>query len=224
MNCRVCGSELPDGALFCGECGSSVTATLLRRSAAEDSRPSDTTIIEPLPKPAVVGPRSTVHSVPVPMPAVTSEVADAADDTDAADAVDAVDAVRSAPVAPPVPDVAPTVEPVMAPTGVTFTLDVSTGERVLVTGSGLLGRRPIAQPGEMFDQLVSIADAGRSVSKTHLEFGVDAGQLWVCDRYSANGTVVVPIDAPSRVCEPGRRYRVARGSRVELGDQSFHVS
>jgi hypothetical protein len=128
------------------------------------------------------------------------------------------------PEAEPVPAPATVPAPDPASDRVTFTLEFSTGERILVTGPGLLGRRPIAQPGELFDQLVSIADTGRSVSKTHLEFGVDANQLWVCDRYSANGTVIVPREAPARVCEPGRRYRVARGTRVELGDQYFEVS
>ncbi|HEY5224179.1 MAG TPA: FHA domain-containing protein [Microbacteriaceae bacterium] len=106
---------------------------------------------------------------------------------------------------------------------VTFTLSASTGERIIVTGSGLLGRRPMAQPGEIFAQMVSIADTQRSVSKTHLEFGIDTGELWVCDRYSANGTVIRLPGGVPRICEPGRRYRVQRGARVDIGDQYLDV-
>ncbi|WP_233265427.1 hypothetical protein [Leifsonia sp. AG29] len=105
-----------------------------------------------------------------------------------------------------------------------FTLSFSTGEVVEVTGSGLLGRRPITQPGETVDQLVVVSDPARSVSKTHLEFGLEGGELWICDRYSGNGTVAHPLGGVARHCEAGRRYRVTRGTRVEIGDQWFDVS
>jgi predicted component of type VI protein secretion system len=190
--------------MFCGECGSSVTATRIQRPAARDPRPSDTTIIAPLPRPAVAGPRSTVHSVPVPQPQFTAEVPEHAAQAEPA----------------PERQQAPS-EPVVVPE---FALTASTGEEFSITGSGLLGRRPIAQPGESVEQYVAIADTGRSVSKTHLEFGIEAGQLWICDRYSANGTVIVPRGGEPRMCEPGRRYRVAPGSRIEIGDQYLDVS
>ncbi len=205
MNCRVCGSELPAGALFCGKCGSSVTATRVRPPAVADPRPSDTSVVQPLPKPAVVG---------------RFPGDDRVDE-------EAVVSLESAPVVPlptgvPVSDPADAAEPERA--HVTFTLAFSTGETITVRGSGLLGRRPIAQPGETFDQLVSIADPGRSVSKTHLEFGLEGDALWFCDRYSGNGTIVRPPDGVVRQFEPGRRYRVARGTRVEIGDQFFDVN
>ncbi|MHA7987104.1 FHA domain-containing protein [Rathayibacter sp. CAU 1779] len=106
---------------------------------------------------------------------------------------------------------------------VPYVLSFSTGERVVVVGAGLLGRRPYPQQTERFDQLVSIADNERSVSKTHLEFGLETGELWVCDRYSANGTVIIPPAGAPHRCEPGRRYRVPRGGRVEIGDHWFDV-
>ena len=205
MNCRVCGSELPEGALFCGECGSSVTATRVRPPAVADPRPSDTSIVERLPKPAVVG-----H-----FPGD-----DGGDEK-------AVVPLESAPVVPvpgdvPVPALTASAESENA--HVAFTLSFSTGESITVHGTGLLGRRPVAQPGETFDQLVAIADPGRSVSKTHLEFGLEGDELWLCDRYSGNGTIVRPPGGVIRQFEPGRRYRVARGTRVEIGDQFFDVN
>lgn len=105
----------------------------------------------------------------------------------------------------------------------TFLLQFSTGESVVVTGTGLIGRRPAAQPGEFFDQLVPVYDPSRSMSKTHIEFGIADEQFWIIDRFSGNGTaVLVPDAAPKRV-DPGKRYFLPRGSRVDVGDQFFIV-
>lgn len=110
-----------------------------------------------------------------------------------------------------------------APTSAPFVLHFSTGERFGVDGSGLVGRLPRAQPGERFDDLLTVHDPGKSVSKTHLELGRDGDDLWVSDRFSGNGTVVRHIDGSIRRCEPGRRYRVERGARVDIGEQFFLV-
>jgi hypothetical protein len=100
-------------------------------------------------------------------------------------------------------------------------LQFSTGETVNVHGTGLIGRRPLPQPGEVFDHLVQIQDSGMSVSKSHLEFGQHGGQFWVSDRFSGNGSVLQrPTEGPLR-CEPGRRYLVPRGSRVDIADHYF---
>ena len=109
------------------------------------------------------------------------------------------------------------------PVGDEFTLQFSTGESVRVSGHGLLGRAPVAQPGESFEHLVRISDPGKSVSKTHLEFGQEAGHLWVSDRWSGNGTLVRPSDGPARRVQPGTRVRVERGTRVDIGEQFFLV-
>lgn len=108
--------------------------------------------------------------------------------------------------------------------GERFILQFSTGESVSVFGSGLLGRNPVPEPGEFFDQFVAISDPGKSVSKTHLEFGQEAGAFWVSDRFSGNGSVVREPDVGARRCEPGKRYRMVRGSRVDIGEQFFVVS
>ncbi|MCJ1713802.1 hypothetical protein [Curtobacterium sp. VKM Ac-2922] len=104
-----------------------------------------------------------------------------------------------------------------------FMLHFSTGERIGVHGTGLLGRLPRAEPGERFDDLLTIHDPGKSVSKTHLEIGRDGNDLWVSDRFSGNGSVIRHIDGSIRRCEPGRRYRVERGARVDIGEQFFLV-
>jgi hypothetical protein len=109
-------------------------------------------------------------------------------------------------------------------TGQRFVLQFSTGESVTVYGSGLLGRNPTPQPTEYFDQLVSISDPGKSVSKTHLEFGQDGGAFWVSDRFSGNGSVVREPESTPRRLTAGKRYRIVRGTRVDIGEQFFVVS
>jgi len=105
-----------------------------------------------------------------------------------------------------------------------FVLQFSTGENSTVFGSGLIGRNPVMQPGEYVDQLVTIVDSGKSVSKTHLEFGQTAGVFWIIDRFSANGTVVRQPDVRPQRVDPGKRQIIARGTRVDIGEQFFVVS
>jgi len=247
VTCRICGADLPEGAMFCGECGSSTSATPESRRRP-DQRPGDTTAIE---RPARRN--SGVISIPVHgFHASDDDDDERADagiarvlDDAASSAVEGGDVLRadaaiarvldaaasSALTGPPsAPAAAPAATPA-APTTVAsartsprFVLSFSTGETRTVFGTGLIGRRPLPQPGEEFDHLVQIADRTLSVSKTHLEFGEHEGQLWIADRFSGNGTVVRRPDDGALRCEPGRRYLVPRGSLVELAEQSFTVA
>lgn len=108
--------------------------------------------------------------------------------------------------------------------GTRFVLQFSTGDSVIVTGTGLVGRNPVEEPSETFEIMVPIMDPSKFVSKTHLEFGQMAGAFWISDRYSGNGTVIREPGGKPKRCEPGKRYRVMRGSRVEIGEQFFIIS
>jgi pSer/pThr/pTyr-binding forkhead associated (FHA) protein len=108
--------------------------------------------------------------------------------------------------------------------GERFVLQFSTGENAIVFGSGLIGRNPALEPGELVDQLIAIVDGGKTVSKTHLEFGQVEGRFWVSDRFSANGTIVRQPDTRPQRLEPGRRLQVARGTRIDMGEQFVVVS
>ena len=110
------------------------------------------------------------------------------------------------------------------PAGARFVLQFSTGESHAVFGSGLIGRNPVAEPGEYFDTRIAISDPGKSVSKTHLEFGQSDGQFWILDRFSANGTIVRQPGATATRCDGGKRYIVPRGARIDLGEQFLVVS
>ncbi|MNN97291.1 hypothetical protein D3C81_2164340 [compost metagenome] len=69
---------------------------------------------------------------------------------------------------------------------------------------------------------MSFLDETRSVSKTHLEFGVEGGELWVRDLHSTNGVVLVDGDVSVRL-EPGQRVVAPVGSRVRAGEREFTV-
>lgn len=204
--CAQCGALLSASDIFCGECG-------FVRSPV--GRPRDTEILDPFPwglsssapiaaEPSVPAPAATPREAEPPAPSAGAVAAPEPDEGD-----DAFDDTR-----------------IVAPgaRGDRFILQFSTGESVTVTGSGLLGRNPVAEPGEYFDALVTVSDPGRSVSKTHLEFGQEGGSFWISDRYSGNGTVFREPERTARRCDPGKRYRVARGTRVEIGEQFFILS
>ncbi|WP_174843988.1 FHA domain-containing protein [Cryobacterium sinapicolor] len=248
MNCLICGAQLPVGAMFCGECGSSSTATPQTRKRP-DPRPGDTTVIQPLrrntvisvpvvsvpiagpaPAPVLPAPVPAPVRAPVPVPVLPAPV-----DAPLLPAPVVPAPVFSVSVEIPDPDPAPaplSVQPAApsatsssfdaAPSAASlFVLQFSTGETISALGTGLIGRRPLPQPTEHVDILVQINDLGRSVSKSHLEFGQHEGEFWVSDRFSGNGTIIRRPDAVLVRCEPGRRYLVPRGSRVEIADQFF---
>ena len=108
--------------------------------------------------------------------------------------------------------------------GERFVLQFSTGESFTVYGSGLIGRNPRSEPGEYFDQLVRVLDPSRSVSKVHLQFGQEGGRFWIMDRFSGNGTIVREPETEPVRCQPEKRFRVGRGTRVDIGEQFFIVS
>ena len=203
--------------MFCGECGRSVTVTRppLRTTLA-DLLPADVELppelamqteidLDEVAEREETGPEHVAGEEPAAAPAAKEAVA----------------------VIAPEPfhlDVEETRITSGIALGDRYILQFSTGESVTVFGTGILGRNPVAEPGEYFDHFVPIVDPSKSVSKTHLEFGQTAGAFWISDRYSANGTGYRPPDGVRTRCEPGKRYLVARGSRVDIGEQFFIVS
>ena len=194
--------------MFCGECGSSTSATPESRRPL-DPRPGDTYVMHRSP--------SGVISIPIEgLPPVEPD----ASPNGPADRAEVAADVRS----DPEPAGPPALEPAASADAPRFVLTFTTGEVVTIAGDGLIGRRPMPEPGESFAHLVQIVDRGLSVSKTHLEFGEHDGGLWIADRFSSNGTVVRRPGEPGLRCEPGRRVLVPRGSLVEIGEQAFTVA
>jgi hypothetical protein len=262
VNCEVCGTELPHGAMFCGECGRAVGARSvarnpdsgmpvqpvaaapviaprsepvpLQRVGPPAQQPRDTVIIDPFdleqlarvsaPPTFLVGAVPEPEPEPEPAPQVDIEQDLPPDVVAAEQAGQFPWGDRGASIFSDSDELEQTLIVPRRDQGERFVLQFSTGESVTVFGTGLLGRNPMPQPSEYFDQLVAISDPGKSVSKTHLEFGQESGSFWVSDRYSGNGSVVREPEMPPRRLIAGKRYRIVRGTRVDIGEQFFVVS
>lgn len=202
-HCEQCGAELGEGDIFCGECGH-----VTRSASSHFSRPRDTVIIQ-----AVQLERDAASAIPANLdraaigPEPHSGLSGLEDGLD--DDLDDVEAPRIVS---------------QRRTGARFVLQFSTGESFTISGNGLVGRNPKPEPAEYFDHLVRVLDPSRSVSKTHLEFGQEAGVFWIKDRFSGNGSIIREPEGDPVRCQPDRRYRIVRGARVEIGEQFFIVS
>lgn len=129
------------------------------------------------------------------------------------------------PVAQPLP-VAPAAPVASAPAlgaATSYVVTLDTGVAMTVSGTGYVGRRPQAPEGEVVDHVIEIDDPGRSLSRTHARFGLDAGGFWVEDNGSANGTFVLGADGSSLQGVPGERLTVPEGGTVRLGERTFTV-
>jgi predicted component of type VI protein secretion system len=193
--------------VLCAVCGARAESHDLFCAECGSPLPHDTQIIDRLPE---------LGAVPTAQPLATP-LADRRAQTPMAPVI-------PAPAVSPEPDLESTRLVPRGTGGARFVLQFSTGESYTVLGSGLAGRNPHPEPGEYVDHLVTIVDPGRSVSKTHLEFGQHDGVFWVSDRHSGNGSVIREPGSEPRVCEPGKRYPVVRGTRVDLGEQFVVVS
>lgn len=211
MLCEVCQSALPEGALFCGECGSSVART--QAVPVVKAEPA----AEPAPTPAEVPPAESFTTAPSQEPETTS--------TNIVEQIEGVDLSELFEAPPKRVVEAPRFATENELTSmVSFTITLGNGDSVEITQSGLLGRMPTPAEGEEFEHLIVVSDPGRSVSKTHLEFGVDGNELWIADRNSGNGTIVREPGVVPRRAQPGTRYAVVRGTRLDFGDLHLTIS
>jgi len=83
-----------------------------------------------------------------------------------------------------------------------FGLELDDGSFLVARGRGLIGREPVSPDGEQPTHLVSMTDPARSMSRTHLEFGVGNAGLWVRDCHSTNGSDI-EFDGRVTPLEPG---------------------
>lgn len=114
--------------------------------------------------------------------------------------------------------------PELAAQELEVTVELTDGQRVTFSGSALIGRNPTPRPGEDGCRLITVADPGRSVSKTHLLLGVDRNGPWVRDRHSTNGTVVTLADGQQILCGADQQVRLPPGASVAFGDYGLSVA
>ncbi|WP_169053890.1 FHA domain-containing protein [Agromyces sp. H66] len=102
-------------------------------------------------------------------------------------------------------------------------LSFSTGQRVTVAGSAVIGRKPGDTALAMGVQGIEVADDTRSVSRVHLALEVADGTITVGDLGSSNGSgierdgVVTPLESA------GSRVEAFPGDTVWVGDLNFVI-
>jgi len=102
----------------------------------------------------------------------------------------------------------------------TAEIELSDGRRLYVERTALVGRNPVARTHV---RAIRVHDPNRSVSKTHLQIGVEPGGVWVADRGSTNGTVVTLPDGGQVRCGVDQRVRLRVGSVVVFGDCALRL-
>lgn len=90
------------------------------------------------------------------------------------------------------------------------------GRTLDVTEETLIGRSPSAAPGE-HAVLVTVEDATKTVSKTHLALGRGADGLYVQDRGSSNGSTVTDRSGHFVWCFSGDKVALHEGDIVSFG-------
>ncbi|KQZ83022.1 hypothetical protein ASD56_11790 [Microbacterium sp. Root166] len=125
--------------------------------------------------------------------------------------------------APPAPDApaTPAPSPRLAATAMRFELRLDTGDSIRVSEPILLGRNPDAadHPGA---RPIAVADASRSLSKTHMFVRPVDGGLEVVDWHSTNGSALIS-NGVEHALPPGVPVQAAEGDRIRLGDRLADV-
>lgn len=96
-----------------------------------------------------------------------------------------------------------------------------TGAVLPVGGRGRIGRDPV-EGEEPVAHLVPLPDTTKSVSKTHLEFVLADGGLWVCDLHSTNGSSIERAGARTALVA-GEWALAEVGAVVHVGSRTFRV-
>lgn len=105
-----------------------------------------------------------------------------------------------------------------APTAPVLTVSFSSGDVVRITGTALVGRRPVNSTGVELDVL-RVEDPSRNLSRTHFVIAWTDGVPAIVDQRSGNGTVIQRGDV-ELVATPGVALPLQDGDRLRFGDLS----
>ena len=101
----------------------------------------------------------------------------------------------------------------------TLALSMSDGRRFELTARMLIGRDPAPREGDDGACLVKLDDD--AVSKTHAAFGRQGDSVWVEDRGSTNGSVLVDESGRHVALIPGQRVLLIPPATVVIGDTTI---
>ncbi|MFC9560941.1 FHA domain-containing protein [Agromyces sp. NPDC056965] len=102
-------------------------------------------------------------------------------------------------------------------------LSFSTGQRVVVSGAAVIGRKPAQTAAATGAQSIELLDDTRSVSRVHLYFALEGGAATVADAGSSNGSSIERAGAQIPLQGAGSPVAVVPGDRVWVGDISFEI-
>jgi len=91
--------------------------------------------------------------------------------------------------------------------------------------ANVLGRKPSTDEAPQDAQVISLSDPDRVLSRTHALIEVDAGELWVTDLGSTNGTGILASldqdDDDREECPPSQRTLVPHGATLSFGGRKI---
>lgn len=102
-------------------------------------------------------------------------------------------------------------------------LAFSTGQRVVVTGTAVVGRKPADTALAMGARAVEVQDDTRSVSRVHLFLEVADGAVLVSDAGSANGSRIERDGQVTPLEAAGTRVPARLDDTIWVGDLSFVI-
>jgi pSer/pThr/pTyr-binding forkhead associated (FHA) protein len=103
-------------------------------------------------------------------------------------------------------------------------LTFSSGEAATVAGSALIGRHPTPLQDEVIDELITIDDTTRTVSKTHFRVEWHADLFWIADRDAANGIILQRHGAASITLTAWQPHELQHGDVLFIGDVTVTVT
>jgi hypothetical protein len=132
-----------------------------------------------------------------------------------------VRAPRTSPLPVAVPAFFPTVPGAAPAASRRWRLELVDGAERVVDGPVLIGRDPVPDATDGTAGLLPVADAGKSVSKTHALVEPRGDELLVTDLGSTNGTTIVRGGTRAAVAST---ERLADGDVLMVGNVEIHVT
>ncbi len=201
--CAYCDATLQPNSMYCLECGQLIPQQATRPPVpaqfARPAAPTDEARAESVPQVPV----SRIDPVPLPGTLPWQQ--------------------RPAPTVEPVAPAATATPKTPQARVERVELAFSTGQRVTVAGSAVIGRKPADTALAMGVQGIEVADDTRSVSRVHLFLDVADGVVTVGDAGSSNGSGVQRDGTVTPLESAGTRVEVVPGDTVWVGDISFVI-
>jgi hypothetical protein len=202
--CVYCDATLQPNSMYCVECGQLIPQQPTRPPVPAQFARARETPVAKADAPQAAPTTSVVEPVPLPRTLPWQQQGTRGDRA----GQPATQAAAAAPAPAPIERVE---------------LEFSTGQRVVVTGTAVVGRKPADTALAMGARAVEVQDDTRSVSRVHLFLEVADGAVLVSDAGSANGSrierdgQVMPLEAA------GTRVPARLDDTIWVGDLSFVI-